>query len=72
VRNLTTESRAVAVLCSRRESGTQKENGALSYRSIHDLQWVGGVGHGLLGRCGGEGRGVILMHVRVSKKRQGP
>jgi hypothetical protein len=55
VRNLTTESRAVAVLCSRRESGTQKENGAFSYRSIHDLQWVGGVGHRLLGRCGGEG-----------------
>jgi hypothetical protein len=36
-----------------RQSGTQKENGALSYRSIHDLQWVGGVGHRLLGRCGG-------------------
>ena len=49
------ESRVVAVLCSRRESGTQTENGALSYRSIHDLQWVGGVGHRSLGRCGGEG-----------------
>jgi hypothetical protein len=43
------------------------ENGALSYRSIHDLQLAGvspgRVGHRLLlGRCGGVGE-VIMMHV---------